>query len=164
MKTKTNVILVAFLTLFLSSCSKSEVSPDDDNNGSNSSDPQISGSMKATLDGKAWEAKKLNFGGAFALIQINGTIDDDNLISIELDDSKLKLNNTYELNTEVSKQEFQSLVVKYKGNIYFGNSGTLKITKYNRGKSVEGEINAMLWDGINPEIALDKCTFTMTYK
>lgn len=163
MKTKSNVILVAFLAVILSSCGKIDITPDDDNSASND-DPKISGSMKATLDGKAWEAKKLSFGGAFALIQINGSIDENNLISIELDDSKLKLNTTYELGSEGSKQELQSLIVKIKGNIYFGNSGTLKITKYSKGKSVEGEVNAKLSDGINPEIKLDKCTFSMTYK
>ena len=163
MKTKSNVILITILALVLSSCGKINISPDDDN-GSSNADPKISGSMKATLDGKAWEAKKLSFGGAFALIQINGSIDDDNLISIELDDSKLKLNNTYAIESEASKQEFQSLFVKYKGDIYFGKSGTLKITKYSKGKTVEGEINAMLFDGLNPEIKLENCKFSMTYK
>ncbi|MCP9770772.1 hypothetical protein EGI22_22945 [Lacihabitans sp. LS3-19] len=163
MKTKSNVILIAILALVLSSCGKIDISPDDDN-GSSNADPKISGSMKATLDGKAWEAKKLSFGGALALIQINGSIDDDNLISIELDDSKLKLNTSYELGSESSKQELQSLIVKVKGNVYFGNSGTLKITKYTKGKTVEGELNALLWDGINPEIKLENCKFSMTYK
>ena len=98
------------------------------------------------------------------MIQINGSVDDFNVISLELDDSKLKINTTYELNTEASKQELISLVVTLNGAVYFGNSGTMKITKYTRGKTVEGEINAMLWDGINPEIKLENCKFSMTYK
>ncbi len=163
MKTKSNLVFVVLLGLLLNSCGKLGISPDDSKDSDNK-DPKISGSMKATLDGKPWEAKEISFGGFLSLIQINGSVDDFNVISLELDDSKLKINTTYELNTEASKQELISLVVTLNGAVYFGNSGTMKITKYTRGKTVEGEINAMLWDGINPEIKLENCKFSMTYK
>lgn len=163
MKTNVIAVVLAFMALYLGSCSKSEVSPDDDQNG-NSNNTIISGSMKATIDGKAWEAKEIGFGGALGLIQVNGSIDDQNIISLEFDETKLKLNNTYQLNTEASKNELQSVLVIYKGNILFANSGTLKISKYTKAKTIEGEINAMLWDGINPEIKLENCKFSMSYK
>ena len=163
MKSIKKLSFLFLFSFFITSCGILDIKPDNNDNSGKSSASKISGSMKATLDGKAWASKSVRFGGSFALIQINGIVDESNYISLELDDSKLKTNYTYELNSEESKKALQSLVVLRDNTIFLGKSGTLKITKYTRGKIVEGEINAMIKDAINPEIELKNCKFSMTY-
>ncbi len=60
MKTIKKIIILCIITLISASCSKSE-DPEPDNTSNSGS--KVSGSMKATLDGKAWEAKTIDFGG-----------------------------------------------------------------------------------------------------
>ena len=65
MKTLKNLIFLGIIALLSASCGKSEPEPDNTSSGS-----KVTGSMKATLDGKAWEAKTISFGGLFGLIQM----------------------------------------------------------------------------------------------
>lgn len=164
MKTMKNLIQIIALSLFLCSCSKLAVKPDDGNGVFGGADAKVTGSMKAKLDGKDWEAKKLEFGGALALVTLNGSIDTDNFISLEFIDTDLKLNTKYGLGTDKGDNELQNLLVKIKGEIYFATSGGVKFTKYTRGKTLSGEINGKLYDYLNKkEILLENCTFSMTY-
>ncbi|SOE21048.1 hypothetical protein SAMN06298216_1519 [Spirosomataceae bacterium TFI 002] len=161
MKTTCNIILIAITSLLISSCGKLNVTPKEDDAKSGS---KVTGTMKAKLDGKDWEAKKVSFGGIFALIQANGYIDDDNFISLEFDDSKLKVGTTYILGKDKPEGEIHSLVYRTSAITYFATSGSFKITKYTRGKNIEGEINAKLYDFEKmKEIPLDNCTFSMSY-
>jgi hypothetical protein len=152
------LLISLFSIMMLASCSKTSVNPDDDGKS------KISGSMKATLDGKAWTAKTLAFGG-LGITQVNGKIDEVNFVSFEFSDVDLKLNQSYPLGDYNDITILQTLLVMIDEKTYLPKSGSLKITKYSKGKSVTGEANAVLYspETSEKEIKLENCTFTMSY-
>ncbi len=156
------LIISLFSIIVLASCSKSSVDPD--SGGSSSGNSKISGSMKATLDGKAWTAKTISFGG-LGITQVNGKIDEVNVISFEFSDKDLKLNQNYPLGDFNDISILQSLLVMINEKIYLAKSGTFKITKYTKNKNVTGEGNAILYapGTSEKEIKLENCTFSMSY-
>lgn len=156
-------VLIAIVTI-ITSCGKINITPDDDNGGG-SSGSKVSGSMKATLNGKSWEAKTIAFGGELALIDVMGKIDDSNLISLQFADKDLVVNKGYQFDTKNFEANLNStLVVKLDDKIMFSKSGNFKITKYKRNQVIEGELDATLTNFIDPDIELKSCKFTMEYK
>ncbi len=162
MKTFKTISIFLIISVMISSCGKLDINPDDDDGGSATT---VVGTMKATLDGKAWEAKSVNFGGFFATIKVNGVIDDNNLISLELTDTNLQLNQTYLFdNANLEDNLLATLVVKMGEKTLLSKSGSFKITKYKRNEIIEGEMNATLTNFIDADIELENCKFSMEYK
>lgn len=163
MKTFKTTSIFLFISLMISSCGKIDVSPDDDNDGGLAD--KVTGSMKATLDGKSWESKSVNFGGLFATIKVNGVIDDNHLISLELTDTNLQENQTYLFdNANLEKNLLATLVVRMGEKTLLSKSGSFKITKYKRNEIIEGEMNATLTNFIDADVELKNCNFSMEYK
>jgi hypothetical protein len=162
MKTIKKLILLGIITLISASCSKSE-EPEPDNTSSGIS--KVSGSMKATIDGKAWEAKTVSFGGLSALIDVTGKIDDANIFSFQFVDTKLELNKVYQFDLKNAEPNINgNLLVKVSDKTVFAKSGTFKITQYKRNQVIEGEMNAELSNYIDTDIKLENCKFKMEYK
>jgi hypothetical protein len=158
------IILFVSVALFLS-CGKLDITPDDNDDTGNSSTKKVSGNMKATLDGKSWEAKSLAFGGLLALTDVLGKIDDSNLISFQFADPNLEVGKTYEFDSKNFEANLNStLLVKIADKAFFSKSGTFKITKYKKNQVIEGEISAELSNFIDPSIELKNCKFSMEYK
>lgn len=161
MKIIKKFILLCIITLVSASCSKSE-DPEPNNTSSGS---KVSGTMKATLDGKAWEAKTVSFGGLSALIDVTGKIDDSNTFSFQFVDTKLELNKVYEFDLKNPEPNINgNLLVKVSEKTLFAKSGTFKITQYKKNQVIEGEINAELSNYIDTDIKLENCKFKMEYK
>lgn len=132
----------------------------------NASGNEITGSMKGTLNGNSWEAKKVSFGGISALIQANGIIDDNNTISLELRDTDLELNKTYQFDAQNLEQNLLgTLIVRLDGTPLLAKSGTFIIRRYVRNTVIEGEINAELTTNfVDTQATLQSCKFVMEYK
>jgi hypothetical protein len=155
---KNTFLIFAFAVLFLA-CSKStpEEEPEPGNNTS-----KVTGIMKGTIDGKAWTAKVVSFGGLSALVDITGKVDDENTISLQFVDTKLELNKIYLLNV---KEENLSgnIIVRNNNNLLISKSGKFKITKYTKNKNIEGEFEGEFSDYINKNASLKNFTFNMKY-
>ena len=165
MKTIKKLSILFLATLFISSCGKIDISPDDNEDSGNSSDNKISGSMKGTLDGKTWQAKTISFGGPFALIDVSGKVDDSNIISLQFIETKLELNKTYQFDSKNGEANLNgNLLVKFNDKTLFAKSGIFKITKYKKGQVIEGELNAELSNYIDTDIKLETCKFSMEFK
>lgn len=159
MKTIKKLILLGIIALISASCSKSE-DPEPDN--TNSGGSKLTGSMKATLDGKAWEAKTVNFGGTFALITVLGKTDDANVISLQFDETKLEVNKTYTLSIPTKEGNLGSNLAMTINNAgLFAESGTFKITKYIKNKEIQGEMSAEFTNFIDKKASLKNCTFSI---
>lgn len=165
MKTNKKLSILFLVALFITSCGKIDISPDDNEDSGNSSGKKLSGSMKGTLDGKTWQAKTISFGGPFALIDVSGKVDDSNVISLQFIETKLELNKSYQFDSKNGEANLSgNLLVKYNDKTLFAKSGTFKITKYKKGQVMEGELNAELSNYIDTDIKLETCKFTMEYK
>lgn len=165
MKTIKKLSILFLVTLFITSCGKIDITPDDKDDTGSSSSSKISGTMKGTLDGKTWQAKTISFGGPFALIDVSGKVDDSNSISFQFIENKLELNKTYQFDTKNGEANLNgNLLVKFNSNTLFAKSGTFKITKYKKGQVIEGELNAELSNYIDFDIKLEDCKFSMEYK
>lgn len=161
MKTIKKLILLCIITLISASCSKSE-DPEPDNTSSSGS--KVSGSMKATLDGKAWEAKTIDFGGPFALITVLGKIDDANVLSLQFNETKLEVNKTYSFGIPAKEENLSgNLAFTINNSPVFAESGTFKITKYIKNKEIQGEMSAEFTNFIDKKASLKNCTFSMKY-
>lgn len=161
MKTIKKFILLGIISLVSASCSKSE-DPEPDNTSSGSS--KATGSMKATLDGKAWEAKTIDFGGAFALISVVGKTDDANVLSLQFNETKLEVNKTYTLSIPGKEENLSgNLALTINNSPVFAESGTFKITKYIKNKEIQGEMNAEFSNFIDKKASLKNCTFSIKY-
>lgn len=161
MKTIKKLILLGIIALISASCSKSE-EPEPNNTSSGSS--KVSGSMKATLDGKAWEAKTFGFGGISALKTVFGKIEDGNEISLQFIDTDLEINKVYQFDLKNSAPNLNgNLVIKVNNQGLFAESGTFKITKYVKDKEIQGEMNAECTDFATKKASLKNCTFSMKY-
>jgi hypothetical protein len=164
MKTFKILSFLFLAALLITSCGKIDITPDDNKDSGSSSKNKISGSMKGTLDGKAWQAKTISFGGPFALIDVSGKVDESNTISLQFIETKLELNKTYQFDTKNADANLNgNLVVKANNNPLFAKSGTFKITKYKKGQVIEGEINADLSNYIDINMKLEACKFSMEY-
>lgn len=156
-----NLILIFAVTVIFSSCTKSSVEPDDNTSSGNS---KVSGSMKATVDGKAWEAKTFGFGGISALKTVFGKVEDGNEISLQFIDTNLEVNKVYQFDLKNSAPHLNgNLVIKINNQGLFAESGTFKITKYVKDKEIQGEMNAECTDFINKKMSIQNCTFSMKY-
>ncbi|MBK6975987.1 MAG: hypothetical protein IPH28_01775 [Cytophagaceae bacterium] len=165
MKTIKKLSILFLVALFITSCGKIDITPDDNDDSGNSSSSKISGSMKGTLDGKTWQAKTISFGGPFALIDVSGKVDDSNLISLQFVETKLELNKTYQFDLKNGEANLNgNLVVKFNDKALFAKSGTFKITKYKKGQVIEGELNAEVSNYFDTDIKLEACKFSMEYK
>lgn len=161
MKTIKKLILLGIIALVSASCSKSE-DPEPDNTSSSST--KISGSMKATVDGKAWEAKTFGYGGISALKTVFGKIEDGNEISLQFIDTNLELNKVYQFDLKNAAPNLNgNLVIKVNSQTLFAESGTFKITKYTKGKEIQGEMNAECTDFATKKASIKNCTFSMKY-
>jgi hypothetical protein len=153
------ILIFAFATV-LSACTKNSVEPDDNT----SSGSKVTGTMKGTLDGKAWEAKSMSFGGLSAYIDITGKVDEVNLISIQFVDTKLEINKSYSLNPLESKENLSATgICRINNEALVAESGTFKITKYTKNKEIQGEINAEFTNFVDKKASLKNCTFSMKY-
>ena len=162
MKTIKKLILLGIIALVSASCSKSE-DPEPDNTSSGGS--KVSGSMKATVDGKAWEAKTFGYGGISALKTVFGKVDDSNIFSFQFVDTKLELNKVYQFDLKNAEPNINgNILVKVSDKTVFAKSGTFKITQYKRNQVIEGEMNAELSNYIDTDIKLENCKFKMEYK
>ncbi len=165
MKTIKKLSFLFIVALSITSCGKLDITPDDSEDSGSSSKSKISGSMKGTLDGKAWSAKTISFGGPFALIDVSGKVDDSNTISLQFIETKLDFNKTYQFDSKNGEANLNgNLLVKFNDKTLFAKSGTFKITKYKKGQVIEGEINAELSNYIDTDIKLEACKFSMEYK
>ena len=118
--------------------------------------------MKATIDGKAWEAKIVDFGGVFALISVIGKTDDANVLSLQFTETKLEVNKTYTFSIPAKEENLSgNLVFTVNNNPLFATSGTFKITKYTRNKEIQGEMNAEFDNFVDKKASLQNCTFSM---
>lgn len=161
MKTIKKLIVLSIIAFISASCSKSE-DPEPDNTSSVNS--KVSGSMKATLDGKAWEAKTIDFGGAFALISVVGKTDDANVLSLQFNETKLEVNKTYTLSIPGKEENLNgNLALTINNSPVFAESGTFKITKYIKNKEIQGEMNAEFSNFIDKKASLKNCTFSIKY-
>lgn len=156
-----NLILIFAVTVIFSSCTKSSIEPNDNTSSGNS---KVSGSMKATIDGKEWEAKTFGFGGISALKTVFGKIEDGNEISLQFIDTNLEVNKVYQFDLKNSTPHLNgNLVIKINNQGLFAESGTFKITKYVKDKEIQGEMNAECTDFINKKMSIQNCTFSMKY-
>lgn len=161
MKTTKKLILLSIIALISVACSKSE-DPEPDNTSSGGS--KVSGLMKATVDGKAWEAKTFGFGGISALKTVFGKVEDGNEISLQFIDTNLEVNKVYQFDLKNSAPHLNgNLVIKINNQGLFAESGTFKITKYVKDKEIQGEMNAECTDFINKKMSIQNCTFSMKY-
>lgn len=161
MKTIKKLIILGIIALISASCSKSE-DPEPDNTSSGGS--KVTGSMKATLDGKAWEAKTFGFGGISALKTVFGKIEDGNDISLQFIDTDLEVNKVYQFDLKNSAPNLNgNLVIRVNNQSLFAESGTFKITKYVKDKEIQGEMNAECTDFATKKASLKNCTFSMKY-
>ncbi|MDZ7934962.1 MAG: hypothetical protein U5M51_08380 [Emticicia sp.] len=161
MKTIKKLILLGVIALVSAACSKSE---DPEPNNTSSGGSKVTGSMKATVDGKAWEAKTISFGGPFALITVAGKIDDANVISLQFIETKLEVNKTYTLSIPVKEENLSSnLAITINNAGLFAESGTFRITKYSKGKEIQGEMSAELTNFVDKKASLKNCTFSIKY-
>ena len=120
--------------------------------------------MKATLDGKAWEAKTFGFGGISALKTVFGKIEDGNDISLQFIDTDLEVNKVYQFDLKNSAPNLNgNLVIRVNNQSLFAESGTFKITKYVKDKEIQGEMNAECTDFATKKASLKNCTFSMKY-
>lgn len=157
-----NLILIFAVATILASCTKSDVEPDD--NSSSNGNSKVTGSMKATLDGKAWEAKTIDFGGPFALITVLGKIDDANVLSLQFNETKLEVNKTYSFGIPAKEENLSgNLAFTINNSPVFAESGTFKITKYIKNKEIQGEMSAEFTNFIDKKASLKNCTFSMKY-
>lgn len=165
MKTNSKILLLFVFNFIFSSCSKLFVDPDKDDSGGSSSGSKVSGTMTATLDGKSWKAKTVSFGGMFATVTMAGKIDDNNIISLEFNDTKLQTGKVY--NFDLNNQQenlFGNLVVRNSGKVLFAKSGTFTFKKYKKNSVIEGELSAILTNYIDTDMTLENCKFSMEYK
>ena len=161
MKTIKKLIILGIIALISASCSKSE-DPEPDNTSSGGS--KVTGSMKATLDGKAWEAKTFGFGGISALKTVFGKIEDGTDISLQFIDTDLEVNKVYQFDLKNSAPNLNgNLVIRVNNQSLFAESGTFKITKYVKDKEIQGEMNAECTDFATKKASLKNCTFSMKY-
>jgi hypothetical protein len=152
------LIFAAVITLF--SCGKSSVEPDNNS----SSNTKVTGTMKGTLDGKAWEAKSMSFGGLSAYIDITGKVDEVNLISIQFVDTKLEINKSYSLNPLETNENLSATgICRINNEALVAERGTFKITKYTKNKEIQGELNAEFTNFVDKKASLKNCTFSMKY-
>jgi hypothetical protein len=152
------LILIFAVTTIFFSCTKSSVEPDD------SSNTKVTGTMKGTLDGKAWEAKSMSFGGLSAYIDITGKVDEVNLISIQFVDTKLEINKSYSLNPLETNENLSATgICRINNEALVAEKGTFKITKYTKNKEIQGELNAEFTNFVDKKASLKNCTFSMKY-
>jgi hypothetical protein len=164
MKTIKKLSILFLVALFITSCGKLDITPDDKNDSKSSATNKVSGSMKATIDGKAWEAKTFGFGGISALKTVFGKIDDGNEISLQFIDTKLEINKVYQFDNKNLEPNLNgNVVLKVNNQGLFAESGTFKITKYVKGKEIQGEMNAEFTDFIDKKASIKNCTFSMKY-
>jgi hypothetical protein len=165
MKTNSKILLLFVFNFIFSSCGKLFVDPDKDDSGGSSSGSNVSGTMTATLDGKSWKAKTVSFGGLFATVTMAGKIDDENIISLEFNDTKVQTGKSYKFDMDNLEENLTAnLVVQTGGKILFAKSGTFNFKKYKKNSVIEGELNAVLTNFIDSDITLKDCKFSMEYK
>ncbi|MCP9766017.1 hypothetical protein [Lacihabitans soyangensis] len=164
MKTIKKLSFLFLVTLSITSCGKLDITPDDNDDSGSSSGSKVSGSMKGTLDGKAWEAKSVSFGGLFATIDMVGKIDDNNFISLQFTDTKLELGKTYQFDNKNLEANLLGVIVgTIDGKNMLSKSGTFKFTKYKKNSVIEGEMNVILTNFLDPDKEFKNCTFSMKY-
>jgi hypothetical protein len=165
MKTMKKLTFLFAFSLLVSSCGKLSIDPDKDDSGGAASGSKITGTMTATIDGKSWKAKTLNFGGLFATVTMAGKIDDENIISLEFNETKLQTGKSYKFDpNNLEENLIATLVVQTGGKILFAKAGTFTFKKYKRNSVIEGELNAVLTNFIDADIELEDCKFSMEYK